>query len=81
MLGDAGVDILFYGHQWSFTWKGRLHEAVGEDHLAEAGAEMGSEFHSRLHVVLVESTAVALYQLYDELPHRQIQDSWFRVGW
>ncbi|MGK0188056.1 MAG: hypothetical protein ACI9R3_003848, partial [Verrucomicrobiales bacterium] len=79
MLGDAGVDVLFYdATNGSHTWKAG-YEAVGEV-MAEARAD-GVEvpqFAFMLNFGPIETTAVALCQLYDELYGiGKFRDSWF----
>lgn len=80
MLGDAGVDVLFYdATNGSFTWKDG-YDAVGEV-MAEARADgvKVPQFAFMLNFGPAESAAVALDQLYDDLYRDgRFQESWFR---
>lgn len=82
MLGEAGVDVLFYdATNGSFTWKDG-YEAVGAV-MAEARADGVAvpQFGFMLNFSASESSAVALGQLYDELYGiGKFQESWFRWG-
>jgi len=82
MLGDAGVDVLFYdATNGSFTWKDG-YEAVGAV-MAEARADGVAvpQFGFMLNFSAEQSSGVALAQLYDELYSiGKFQESWFRWG-
>lgn len=82
MLGDAGVDVLFYdATNGSFTWKDG-YMAVGEA-MAEARADgvKVPQFAFILNFGPQHSSAVMLSELYDELYSvGRFKDSWFQWG-
>lgn len=82
MLGDAGVDVLFFdATNGSFTWKDG-YVAVGEA-MAEARADgvKVPQFAFMLNFGPQESSAVMLTELYDELYSvGRFKESWFRWG-
>lgn len=79
MLGDAGVDVLFYDATNGFNTYKEGYEAVG-DVMAEMRAEglPVPQFAFLLNFWPQRSTAEALVQLYDDLYSiNKYQDSWF----
>jgi hypothetical protein len=79
MLGDAGVDVLFYDASNGFNTYKEGYEAVGEV-MAEMRAEglPVPQFAFLLNFWPQRSTAEALVQLYDDLYSiNKYQDSWF----
>ena len=80
MLGDAGVDVLFFdATNGSFTWKDG-YVAVGEA-IAEARADgvKVPQFAFMLNFGPQESSAVMLAELYDELYSiGRFKESWFQ---
>ncbi len=82
MLGDAGVDVLFFdATNGSFTWKDG-YVAVGEA-MAEARADgvKVPQFGFILNFGPQESSAVMLAVLYDELYSvGRFKESWFQWG-
>lgn len=79
MLGAAGVDVLFFdATNGSYTWQ-EGYEAVGEvmEEMRADGVDV-PQFAFMLNFGPVQSTAIALAQLYDDLYSiNKYQASWF----